>query len=213
MKLILIHGSNVVASLNKLKQISHLFDPMSFTRLNSKELDKATFLDQINGVGLFSSERLIVVDNLEVSNLPEKLPESPDLTLVLFFDKELSATNAVLKFVKEQKGEVWVFSEVADKSIFKYLDALELKNKQAYVLLDKLLVDFGDQYLLTMIIYMLRRNIVGSKSIFSRAKNLSFNEVKNFYRLVLETDYKIKSGLLEGKMGLFLITREILGRS
>ena len=84
--------------------------------------------------------------------------------------------------------------------------------------LDGLLKEYGSQYILTMIFFMLRRLVNPPKNlppfvikkIEAQRKNFDQEKIKELYKNGIETDFKIKRGLLEEKMGLTLLLNKML---
>jgi hypothetical protein len=44
----------------------------------------------------------------------------------------------------------------------------------------------------------------------SQKRNFDLQKIKLLYKIALETDFKIKSGLIEEKLGLTMILRKVL---
>lgn len=211
MQLIVIHGNGLSAISQKVSEIKKGFDNVSTTEINSKERDFDQAVVAVATPSLFSEKRLVVLEDFEKIDA-SKLPADGDLTVVLRFSKQLPATSGILK----QKGQIINLSERDEKNIFPFLDKLADKNQDAAVEIDKFLEGFGGQYLLTMIFYLLRRMVQTTKPGFmagkieKQKKNFPLERIKTLYKDSLETDFKIKSGLIEEKLGLTLLVNKFL---
>lgn len=216
MKLILVHGSLQEAVLNKTGTIKKEFDPLSITEASGTG---AGF--SLSSPSLFSSKRLIVLENPDIK-LVEKavLEKDPDLTILIRFSKSLEKSSAVLKKVLEIGGEVILFEENNLTSIFPFLDMLGTKNRSAFKEFEKNYSEFGGQYLLTMLAYFLRRMIQKPKSnsdfmrqkIENQKKNFSQEQITDIYKEIIETDFRIKQGLVEEKLGVTMLVQKVLNK-
>lgn len=214
MKLILIHGNLQDAVIKKLSSIKKDFDPLSITE--ASDLGSGF---HFSSPGLFSEKRLIITENPDLK-LVEKaaLETDPDLTVVIKFSKSLEKTSVILKKVTELKGEIYNYDETNQTSIFPFLDMLGTKNKNAFKEYEKNYPEFGGQYLLTMLAYFLRRMIQKPKSgsdfmrqkIDSQKKNFPESKIKDLYKEIIETDFKIKQGFIEEKIAVTMLVQKIL---
>lgn len=211
MKLILLHGNFQDALLKKVSQIKKEFDPLAVTEGYDAGLGFAS-------PGLFSEKRLIILENPDLKTVEKvSLEKDPGLTVLIKFSKSLEKSSAVLKKVLEERGEVLSFDEASQASIFPLLDMLGTKNRNVFKELEKNYSEFGGQYLLTMLAYFLRRMIQKPKSssdfmrqkIESQKKNFNLEKIKDLYREIIETDFKIKQGLAEEKLGVTLLIQKI----
>lgn len=212
MKLILIHGSFQDAALKKISQIKKQFDPLSIT-----ESDSSGF--SLGSPGLFSEKRLVIIESPDIKTVDKVTEEKdPEVTVILKFSKSLEKASPVLKKVTEVGGEVLIFTENNETSIFPLLDMLGTKNKNTFKEFEKNYSQFGGQYLLTMLAYFLRRMIQKPKSgsdfmkqkIDAQKRNFSIERISRLYREIIETDFKIKQGLIEEKLALTMLVKEIL---
>lgn len=214
MKLILIHGNLQEAVLNKLTQIKQGFDPLSVN-----EISDAGPGFSFASPSLFSEKRLVILENPDIKIVEKAILEKdPELTVLIKFSKSLEKSSAVLKKVLEEKGEVVTFDENNQTSIFPFLDMLGTRNKNSFREFEKNYSEFGGQYLLTMLAYFLRRMIQKPKSgsdfmrqkIQSQKRNFNFEKIKDLYKEIIETDFKIKQGLSEEKLAVTLLVQKIL---
>ena len=214
MKLILIHGSLQDAVLNKLSQIKKPFDPLSIT-----EASEVGPSFNFSSPGLFSEKRLIILENPDIKTVEKAVNETdPDLTILIKANKALEKSSPVLKKLIEAKAEIFEFNETNQTSIFPLLDLLGNKNKNAFKEFEKNYAQFGGQYLLTMLAYFLRRMIQKPKStssfmlqkLESQKKNFSQENISALYKEIIDTDFKVKQGLIEEKLGVTLLIQRIL---
>lgn len=218
MSIVLIHGNAVIAKLNKISAFKKDFDPLSISEFNGKSLSLLQVLPEISTGGLFTEKRLVVLEDFENDLNLDIIPDDESLTVILKFSKPLPANSKILKQANLKKITIFNLTEKDETSIFPFLDNLSEKKKTALKDLDPLLSELGGQYLLTMIFYMLRRLITTPKNlppfvikkIESQKRNFSIDKVIDLYKEGLETDLKIKSGLIDEKTGLTLLVNKII---
>lgn len=211
-KLLLLHGPAITSSRGKLIDIKSKFDTNSIV-VFEKGSDIQTILGSITTPSLLSQEQLIVLENPSEDLTNYTLYPNP-YTLVLWFDHEITDKKPVLSWIRENKGETLYFPESKEISVFPFLDKLGAKEFGAYLEMDKLKRNgYDGQYLIIMIFYLLRnlvatpkkaRDFVKKKMIRMR-KNFTQEKLIGLYKFVLETDFKIKSGLLEPNQAEFLL--------
>lgn len=217
MELVVIHGNGLSAISQRVSQIKKSFDPLAVVELNSQQLSWEEAIVQISSGSLFSDKRLVILEDFADADL-EKLPQDPNLSLVLRFSERLSAQGSILKQSSQLKAQVMSFEEKDEKNIFPLLDYLSSKNPFIFKELDKSLADYGGQYILTMIFYSLRRfltpkgklPIFVARKIEQQRKNFPQERIKDLYKETILTDFKIKQGLLDEKIGLHLLAEKFL---
>lgn len=214
MKLILLHGNLQAAVLQKAARIKKEFDPLSITEI----ADSGSGF-HLSSPSLFSEKRLVIFENPDIKVVEKIVLETDsDLTVLIKFSKSLEKSSAVLKKVLEERGEVLSFDESSQTSIFPLLDMLGNKKNTAFKELEKNYSEFGGQYLLTMLAYFLRRMIAKPKSTSSfmlqkleqQKRNFNQEKIKSLYKEIIQTDFKIKQGLIEEKLGVTLLIQKIL---
>lgn len=214
MKLILVHGSLQDALLKKIATVKKEFDTLSITE--SSEFSPGF---SFASPGLFSEKRLVILENPDIKLVEKALTETdPDLTILIKFSKTLEKSSPILKKVVEAQGEIVNFDESSQTSIFPFLDLLGNKSKNSFKEFEKNYSEFGGQYILTMLAYFLRRMIQKPKSsssfmlqkLQSQKKNFSIEKIKILYQELIETDFKIKRGLIEEKLAVTLLVQKIL---
>ena len=214
--LVLLHGPAIDASRQKLQQIKKDFKAENVI-VFEKGSDPQTILAYLMTPSLLSEEKLIVLENPpeDFTNYP--LPTT-NYQLILWFDREVDEKKPALAWAKKV-GQVLYFPPEKEVSVFPFLDLLGSRDKKAYLELDKLKKSGADaQYLITMMLYQLRSLVVTKKDAKSFVKEKASQQRKNFtpeelvslYKFVLETDFKIKSGLIDSSQAEFLIVNKFL---
>lgn len=169
---------------------------------------------------LLSEEQLIILENPD-ENFDYTLYLNSH-TLLFWFDHEVSVSKAVYKFIKENKGEILFFPESKEVSVFPFLDCLANKDQKAFLELAKLKkAGYDSQYFITMIFYLLRSLAVTPKNapqfvkikLERQRKNFDLEKIVNLYKEIIEIDFKIKSGLLEGSQAEFMLVNKFLNSS
>lgn len=209
----LFHGPGIVGILNKVSVVKKDFP----SELISEYSSKSASVDQVKlssqSVSLFAEKRLLVLEDFPTLDL-EELSADENLTLILKFSKTLPANSTLLKQAQKLKAQIIPFPEEKEQSVFPFLDALAEKNPKALVFLEELYKQYGSQYLLTMIFYLLRKMLLPAKNLppfvmkkmENQKKNFPVERINYFYKKTLETDFKIKSGLWDEKLALFTLS-------
>lgn len=210
MKLHLLHGPGKIGSRKKLIKIKQKFNPNNVVIFEGG-VDTQDIINNLISVALFADERLVILENP-----PEDFVLTTDYelsaTLLLWFDHGVSDKKPVMTWVKKEKGEIIYFPESREISVFPFLDYLGKRDKRAFLEMDNLKkAGYDSQYLITMIFYLLRNLVSTPKTAkdFVKIKNakmrtnFSQEELVDLYKFVIETDFKIKSGLLDEKMAEF----------
>lgn len=218
MKLIIIHGNGLSAISQKISLVKKNFDKLSVIELSGKSAQFEKTLAELSTPSLFANERLVILEDIDEKLNFEKLPTDDSLTIILRFSKALPKTSAVFKTTAQAKPEIILFSEEQETNIFPFLDKLSDKNTLAMREVDQLLDEFGGQYLLTMIFYMLRRLVVSpqklpsfvAQKIAKQKRNFPNEKINELYKKTIETDFKIKKGLVDERMGLTLLVNNIV---
>lgn len=217
MRLLLLHGSAEHISRQKLSEIKRQFDNGNIQVVDSFSSVKDV-MGALMSLPLISEKRLVILEEPTEDIRMDQIADSDDLTLVVWFGKELAEKSSVLKFVKEKKGEILYFPPEKETSVFPFLDMLGNKDKRAFVELKKLKKNGSDtQYLITMILYLLRSLAVPNKKAPSFVQQKTQKQRQNFpnlsqmYKFVLETDFKLKSGLLEKPQAEFDLVNKFTG--
>lgn len=222
MKLLLLHGPAQINSRSKLLELKEDFkknDIVTFT-VDSNLQD---ILGTISTPSLLSENQLIILENPPEDLTLPLFSNSDPLSIIIWFDHEVPAKKLILESVKKTQGEIMFFPAEKEASIFPLLDLLANRDKRAFLELAKLQKThekFSDlQYLITMIFYLLRSLLITpnnaapfvKQKLDKQRQNFSKAEIEDLYQTTLETDYKIKSGLLDLKQAeLQLINKFLL---
>ncbi|TSC87555.1 MAG: Uncharacterized protein G01um10147_533 [Microgenomates group bacterium Gr01-1014_7] len=213
MKAVLLHGPVISSSRGKLIDIKKKFDPNNVVVFDPSA-SSGQIMASLQTVPMFSDDRLIIIENpQEDFVLPYTLYSIP-YTLILWFDHEIDPK-------KYPQAEILFFPEGKEISAFPFLDLLASKNEQsstayknAFLELEKLKnAGFDTQYIITMVFYLLRSLIYLPKKahpyvmqkVAKQRKNFSQGEIISLYRFILDSDFKIKKGLLETGHAEFLL--------
>lgn len=208
MKAVLLHGPAIDASRKKLSEIRNKFAPES-VMVFEKGAELAEILTNLKSQSLFDGDRLVILENPQEGFIVDSFDS---LILVLWFDHEIDGK-------KWPQADVLFFPEAKEVSVFPFLDLLGQRDKRAFLELDKLKrAGYDSQYLITMILYLLRNLVATPKGAKDFVKNknakmrINFapDQLVNLYKSVLETDFKIKSGLLDEPQAEFLLVNSFL---
>ncbi len=207
MKVVLLHGSGTSGSRKKLIDLKQKFATENVVTFEEGS-PVADILASLQTVSMFDGERLIIVENPSDDFSNYALLPAP-CTLVLWFDHELAAKNI------PPGVEVLFFQEAPEASMFPLLDSLGNKDKKAFLELEKRnrTSPNDTQYIFTMVFYLLRSLIFvpAKSSEFVKKKmarqriNFTRPQITALYKLILETDFKIKTGLMEPKHAEYLL--------
>ena len=208
MKLQVLHGPAIQISRKKLTEIKQKFDQSNVV-VFEKGSDPGVVLASLQTVSMFQEDRLVILENPPDDFDSSLITHNPSLTVVLWFDHEVK---------NKYDGEILFFPEVKEISVFPFLDLLGNRQKKAFLELDKLKqAGFDTQYFITMIFYLLRNLVATPKSAhdFVKRKNIKMRanfspeELIRLYKFVLETDFKIKKGLMETNHAEFLLVESL----
>lgn len=214
MKLILLHGNFQTALIKKVSEIKSSFDPLAIT-----ELSQGSVGSNFSSKSLFTDKQLVILENPDVDTLEKSInANDTDLTILVRFSKTLEKSSVIFKKIVELKGEILNFDETSENTIFPFLDLIGNLNKKSYIEFEKNYDEFGGQYLLSMLAYFLRRMVQKPKTtsdfmiqkIQTQKRNFGAEKITKLYRELIETDYKIKQGLLEEKMGVTVFLHKII---
>lgn len=218
MKLIIIHGSGLVAILNKVASYKKTFDLLETLTMSSKTHSFSEVLLNLATPDLFCEKKLVVLEDFD-ENLPiDKFSTFLDLTVIIKFSKSLPANSKIMSAARLLKAIVINLEEDKETTIFPFLDAVSEKNHKALRLLDNLINEYGCLYVMTMLGFMLRRLILPPKNtapFFMKKleiwkRNFPVKELKSSYWDLIQSEFKVKQGLQEDKVELFNLTVKLL---
>lgn len=219
MPILVYHGNGLMAISRAITNIKTKFDSLSMIEINGKNtsFEEAKLL--IETRSLFADSRLVLIDNIPESTDLSGLTDDALTTVIFRFNKKVPVITTFLKSAKQINAQIQEFSEADEVSVFPLLDLLGDKRPAAFSQFEKVYSEYGGQYLLTMLYYFFRRMVVPSKKnippfvlqkLGRHKKNFPLNKIEELYKYTLETDFKIKSGLIEERLGLTLVVEKIL---
>lgn len=219
MKIIVLYGLGEVEKRNELLKIKRRFPEQSVVQLDFKQdsWEKLTLV--LAAQTLFEGgPRLVIVENASEKLDLKKLPDSLE-DVLLITASSLRNDSLLLQTAKALEARVLNFEGEKELSAFPFLDALMEGKKEAFIELQKLLLGYGWMYVLTMVYYGLRRNILPlpassfvSNKIRTQKKRYQTLDWEKMYQLTLATEFGIKSGALSEKVALAKLVQIILGK-
>lgn len=210
MKIILLIGPGEVSKRNELLKIKKGFDSENISQIDLKVAD-ASFLEVgLASSGLFETGVKLVIGE----NAPDKLDLKKinlgegETTLVLVADSP-KATSKLLESAKTLKAQILSFEGEKETSMFPFLDKLIEQKKEAMVELEKYREEWGSMYVITMIYYLLRRNILplpansfAAGKIVTQKKKYTMEDFTKLYYLAIQAEFNIKNGDMDEKGAL-----------
>lgn len=222
MKLIgVLSGPGEIAKRLKLTEIKSKFDPDSITVVDLRVQGPEELTGLIQSTSLFeSSQRLIVVENtpesLDLTTLPTN---NSGLTLVCLAANPKS-DRPLIKSATKLGAKRLEFAEEKELTAFPFVDGLLERSPQAFTELSKLLATYGGIYTLSMIYYGLRRNLLPppassfiKEKVARQKKGWEPTDWQTLYLQTLQTEFKIKSGLISEELGLSSLVSEFVSHS
>lgn len=218
MQFIILYGPGEVskrAAYLKVKQpfAAENISVVDFKQVGIAGIDQALVANSLFSTGL----RLVVVEQINDSfDCGQIHRQIPDLTLLLLASNP-RADSVLLKTAKKIKVTLSNFEGEKETSAFPFLDSLIEGRKTAFLELEKLMLEYGAMYVLSMIFYMLRRNILPlpaspfmNKKISMQKRYFSDTDWQSLYYLTLQTENLIKTGSLTEKIALTKLVEEIM---
>lgn len=219
MKTVLLHGPGEMGKRAEGLRIRKQFTPDAIAVVDLKQdgVDKLEMA--LTAVSLFESgSRLVVAENapdkLDLSSLPSG---DGGLTLLLL-SGSLKPTSTLWQSAQKLKAKIYSFAGEKELSVFPFLDCLLELKKGAFLELGKLLSEYEWVYVLTMVYYGLRRNILPLPSssyarnkIEMQKRKFKLEDFTNLYRLTLETEFSIKMGKIPPDVGLTRLVQGFTG--
>lgn len=210
MNIILLYGAGEVSKRNYLVKIKKEFSPDQISQIDFKQNSLADLELVMSSGSLFEiGERLIIVENVPDKIDLETIKKiNGSFTLILLAAHPL-LTSPILQTAKKIGAKIYAFEGEKELTAFPFLDNLIEGKKQVFIELEKLLSEYGAMYVLTMIYYLLRRNILPlpssdfmKKKIQQQKNKFDLEDFAKFYFQTLETEFKMKSGVTEDKSAL-----------
>lgn len=229
MKIIVLYGIGEVGKRSELLKIKKHFSSDLISEVDLKKDDLKSVQNLILASPLFETgKRLIVVENAssaldlneQVLSFGNKLNQGNDELYLAVLAPVLKNDSVLFKSAQALKAKLLNFEGEEEVSAFPFLDKLIEGKKEAFLELDKLLEAYNGVYVLSMIFYLLRRNILPPPaSVFAKKKieqqkaKYQTNNWLRLYEKTLETEFKIKNGQISEKLGLVMLTQYFLSEA
>lgn len=218
MNVVVLQGAGEIGKLNHLSQMKSKFAPESVTQIDLKQSGIGGLETALVSPSLFSQEaRLVVVTNILDSIDLGKLRQEDAVTLVIV-SSAIKAGTALATSLKTLQAKTLTFEGEKEVSAFPFLDNLIEGKKTAFIELEKLLQEYGGMYILSMIYYLLRRNLLPlpasdfmQKKIKLQKQKYQPEDFKKAYARVLDTEWSIKNGEISEKLGLTKLVQSFMG--
>lgn len=217
MKIIVLHGPGEVGKRGEALRVRRQFAPDAVSIIDLKQdgVDKLEMV--LTSVSLFENgPRLVVLENTPDKLDLSTLPRAGDNFTLLVIAGAPKAATALLQSAGNLRAKIFSFEGEKETSIFPYLDSLMEQRKQAFPELQKLLSSCEPMYILTMVYYALRRNILplpsspfARKKIETQKRRFNMSDWGRFYKLALQAEFAIKSGKIPEELGLIRLTQAI----
>ena len=218
MKMILLYGPGEAQKRSEALKIRRQFDLGCISILDFKQAGLKDLEISLSSSTLFDTgPRLVVAENMTDSFDLTRVKSVQDPVTLLILGINLKVNGVLLQSAKKMGATVYLFEGDRELSAFPFLDSLIEQKPQAFLELDKLLIEYGPMYTLTMIYYLLRRNILPlPPSAFIRQKierqkrPFKDDDWERFYYLTLKTEFDIKSGKVPENLGLVRLSQAII---
>lgn len=227
----IIHGENLAASRTQILNLQKKVGADSKREISINEIAPEQLSDLCGAFDIFGKPPFIILDISDAgkTNLDgyiQRLSKiSQKVVLIILSSKELSKSNAFIKFSQTTQVAVILSQKIPTSNIFKFIDAIFNQEKGgAYNELKNLISDNEDAfYLFTMILYGLRNvafvkfnspNInkmapfTKSKSM-SQAKKFTEDQILNLFKEMYKLDKNVKTGLVQPGVLNFLAIEKI----
>ncbi len=163
------------------------------------------------------SDKLIIVENTPDDLDLKKMVKKDNPATLLFLTSAVKSSRGLLSSATEIKAKIINFEAEKEVSAFPYLDGLIEGKKNVFEQLQKLLSEYGGMYILSMIYYLLRRNLLPppqsvfmQKKINTQKQKLAVEDWAELYWMTLKADFAIKSGNLPENIALTKLTQEFI---
>lgn len=218
MKIIVLLGSGESRKRGEMLKIKEQFSPDAVSSFDLS-IKKISDIDlSLSSLSLFdASDKLIIIENTPDDLDLKKLVKINNSATLLFLALSPRANSKLLLSAKEINAKTIVFEAEKEVSAFSYLDNLIEGKKEVFGKLQELLDGYGGMYILSMIYYLLRRNLLPpplssfmQNKIKSQKQRFILEDWQKLYLLTLKTDFAIKSGILPEKIALTKLTLEFV---
>lgn len=219
MKIIVLYGPGEVGKRNEALRIKKTFSEEAVTRIDLKQNSQKDLEVAVAAQPLFfQDERLILVENVGDKLDLQQLSRQENLTLLLLAGA-IRSDSTLIKSTKAMGAKLCLFEGEKEVSAFPYLDNLIEGKKQAFVELNKLLDGYGGMYILSMIYYLLRRNLLPLPAssfmqgkIKNQKKHFTTEDWQGFYYQTLQVEFRIKSGVTTEDLALIDLSQRFISR-
>lgn len=218
MKVLLLHGVGIEALFKKLDQLKSEFQNLEIRQLIGKETNLKNLQVEVSSGLLFSDQRLIIIESPDPTWDISEFKADEGVCLVFYAVKTIQERSNLVSSIKRLNGQILNFGERDEISIFPFLDLLVEQNPKVLEEFKKFYDQYGGQYILTMIYYQLRKLISPGKNlppfvlkkIHKQRELFTEVKIKQLYKECLEYDFKLKSGLIDERLGMELLLQKFL---
>lgn len=218
MKIIVLYGQGEVNKRAEMLNIKQKFESSAIYSFDLSSINVSDIDTCITSQSLFGNlEKLIIVENTPDDLDLKKLVKKDNPATLIFLAAAPKATSKLLISAKEINAKIVNFEADKEISAFAYLDALMEGKQEAFLEMQKLLGVYGGMYILSMIYYLLRRNLLPKppssfmqNKIKSQKQNLTDLDFEKLYLLTINADFAIKSGYSPENIALTKLTQEFV---
>lgn len=217
MKIIVLTGPGEVNKQEEIFNIKQKFknDAIHFIDLSGAKI--SAIENCLISQSLFGNlEKLIIIENTPDDLDLKKLVKTGSSATLLILAASPKSNSKLITTAHEINAKIMNFEAEKEISAFNYLDALIEGRQEAFLEMEKLLDAYGGMYILTMIYYLLRRNLLPlpessfmQKKIKLQKQKLAESDFEKLYFMTIKTDFAIKTGLPE-KIALTKLTQEFI---
>ncbi|RJP47236.1 MAG: hypothetical protein C4584_00695 [Armatimonadetes bacterium] len=218
MKIIVLYGPGEVQKREQALKIRRQFSLEGTVIVDYKQDSQQGLEAKLSSPSLFQvGPQLIIVENPPDNLDLEKLIRAGQMTTLLVMGGSPRVDSVLLQSAKKTGAQVSLFNAEKELSAFLFLDNLIEGKKESFIELEKLLKGYGGMYVLTMIYYLLRRNLLPlppssflHNKIKKQQQRFSKEDWIRLYATVIRTEFEIKSGILNERMGLLRLTQQFI---
>ncbi len=218
MKVIILSGPGEVNKRIEMSRVKQQFSG-STVSVYDLSVNKLSDIDlALTSQSLFDElDKLIIIENTPDDLDLKKLVKKDNPATLLFLASTPKTLSGLLSSAREIKAKIINFEVEKEVSAFPYLDGLIEGKQSVFEELQKLLNEYGGMYILSMIYYLLRRNILPlpesvfmQKKINAQKQKIPTDVWPQLYKVALKTDFTIKSGNLPENIALTKLTQEFI---
>ena len=206
----ILYGEDTVSSRNFLLKLKSQYG--SYINLDGKKLDKQRFQEAVLNSPLSKTRELIIIEDFNEKHLDWAAALQAD---IVFW----SASN--VSVVDPKVDKVFYFKDSKNYSLFRLADSVGLKQEKAafanlQTLLEKgtnpekIIWLLGRHFKLLVFALSSEKDKISTsdfvrRKILEQASFWSLPELAKAFRLLFETDLRIKKGILPAKEALYLL--------